>query len=169
MTRSQLVLRTVVLLGPVVAVLATGPAGNWPPWWVVVAVVATAAGAARQPDGPFLASAGLAVLAWWAFAVGEAVPAAVLVAAVALVAAHVAGLLAAYGPETMPLDPATVRLWVRRGALVLLPVPVAWGLAGAVRDQPEQPGIWLAGVAAACVATLVASAVLPLRADDEDR
>ena len=64
---SQIVLRALVVLGPVVAVLATGPAGHWPPWWMVVAVAALAAGfagAARVagrcrhlPRGPRLVDA----------------------------------------------------------------------------------------------------------------
>jgi len=163
MTRSQVVLRAVVLLGPVVAVLMTGPTGNAPPWWVVGGVLATAGAAAWSPDGPWAVCAGLAVLAWWAVAVGDQVPASVLVAAVALVAAHVAALLASFGPPPMPVDADTVLLWVRRGALVLLTVPVAWGLARLLRGEAEQPGIWLLGVAAACVATVVATAALAVR------
>lgn len=166
MTRSQVVLRVVVLLGPVVAVLMTGPAGNAPPWWVVGLVLATAGAAAWSPDGPWAVCSGLAVLAWWAVAVGDQVPVTVLVAAVALVAAHVAGILASYGPPTMPVDAATVLLWVRRGGLVLLTAPVAWGLARLLRDEPEQPGIWLLGVAAACVATVVATAALTVKDTD---
>jgi hypothetical protein len=168
MTRSQLVLRTLVLLGPVVAVLASGPAGNWPSWWAVVLVLATAGAASWQPDGPFPACAGLVVLGWWAVAVGDRVPVAVLVAAAALVVGHVAALLASYGPESMPIDTATVLLWVRRGALVLLVVPVAWGLARLLRDQPEQPGVWVLGVAAAFVAMVVATVALPVRADEQE-
>jgi hypothetical protein len=166
MTRSQIVLRVVVFLGPVVALLATGPAGHGPPWWAVAAVLVTAGAAAWQPDGPYLAVAGLAVLAWWAVSLGDEVPVSVLVAAVALFAAHLAAVLASYGPATMPVDAAVVRLWVRRGALVLLTVPAAWGLARLLDGEPEQPGIWLLGVAAAFVATVAATAALAVRSSE---
>ena len=157
LSRSQLVLRVVILLGPVVAVLATGPAGNWPPVWIAAGVVALSVAAALAPDAPYGAGAGLAVVAWWAIALGEVVPASVIVAAVALVLAHVAGVLASYGPPTMPVDAGITRLWVRRGALVLLTVPAAFALARVLRGEPEQPGIWILGVAAAFVATVAAT------------
>ena len=163
MPRSQLVLRALVLLGPVVALLATGPAGHWPPWWLVVPLTVLAAMAAAAPDSPMLAGAGLLVLVWWSVSLGDGVPASVLAAAAALVVAHLAALLASYGPREMPLDRATLLLWVRRGALVLLTVPGAWVAARALHGEPEQPGIWVLGVAAACVATVVGTAALEVR------
>ncbi|GAA4371468.1 hypothetical protein [Nocardioides caricicola] len=160
---SQIALRALVLLGPVVAVLATGPAGNWPPWWIAGAVVGTAAAAAWAPDSPYGTAAGLVVLGWWAIALEDSLPASILVAALALVVAHVAALLASYGPPTMPLDSATLVLWVRRGALVALTVPAAWVLALLLRGEPEQPGIWLLGAATAFAATVAATAALAVR------
>jgi hypothetical protein len=79
---------------------------------------------------------------------------------VALVVAHVAALLASYGPPAMPLDPATLRLWVRRGALALVTVPAAWGAAHLLQGEPEQPGIWVLGVVAALAATVAADVAL---------
>ena len=165
MPRSQLALRAIVFLGPVVALLATGPAGHWAPWWLVVPVAGLAAASAAGPDSPVTAGAGLVVIVWWSVSLGDGVPASVLVAAVALVAGHLAALLASYGPPAMPLDRATVLLWVRRGALVLLAVPGAWAAARLLRGEPEQPGIWVLAVAAACVATVVATAAVEVRAD----
>jgi hypothetical protein len=162
---SQLVLRALVLLGPVVAVLATGPAGNWPPWWVVAPVAGLAAAVAASPDSPLSAGPGLVSLGWWTIALGDELTGWVVLAAVALVVGHLAGLLASYGPGTMPLDPATARLWARRGVLVLLSVPGAWGVARLLRGEPEQPGIWVLGVATALLATVLASASLT----DRDR
>ncbi|WP_395656064.1 hypothetical protein [Nocardioides sp.] len=168
MPRSQLLLRGVVLLGPVVALLATGPAGHWPPWWLLVPVVAGAGVAAAAPDSAAPAGVGLGVLAWWTVALGDGVPAAVLVAAPALLAAHLAALLASYGPAAMPLDAATLRLWGRRGALVLLTVPAAFVAVRLLDGEPEQPGIWVLGVAAACVATVVATALIDVRTGEVD-
>lgn len=165
--RSQLVLRALVLLGPVAALLASGPAGHAAPWWLVGVVAGLAAGWAWYTDVPFGAAPLLVVIGWWAAALGTTTSAWLLVAAAALLVAHVAGVLASYGPPTMPVERAVTRLWMRRGALVLLTAPVAWGAARVLRDQPEQPGIWVLGVAAACVATLVATA--ELRTDQEER
>jgi hypothetical protein len=147
----------------VVALLMTGPAGNWPPWWLVVPVLGLAAGSAAAPDSPVGAAAGLVVLVWWTIALGDGVPASAVVAAAALLAGHVAALLASYGPAPMPLDAATVRLWVRRGALALLTVPGAWAVARLLRGEPDQPGIWILAVAAACLAAVAATAAVDVQ------
>jgi hypothetical protein len=157
---SQLVLRTLALLGPVVALLATGPAGHWPPWWLVGPVVLLAAAFAAMPDSPFGAAVFLAVVVWWTISLPDSGQPEVLLAATALVVSHVAALLASYGPGAMRVDPATLRLWVRRGLLVLLTVPAAWGGARLLRGEPEQPGIWILGVVAALAATVAATVAL---------
>jgi hypothetical protein len=94
------------------------------------------------------------------------VPAWSVVAALALLVAHVAAVLAAYGPAAMPVDGPTVRLWVRRGALVGLVVPTAYAAARVLGGEPDQPGIWVLGVAVACVATIGATVMLPLGGDE---
>ncbi|MDI6911341.1 hypothetical protein [Nocardioides sp.] len=164
--RSQIALRVLVLVGPVVAVLAAGPAGHAPPWWLVGVVAALAGASAWVPDSPFGVAPFLVVLGWWAAALGDASSAWVLVAAAGLVVAHVAGAVASYGPATMPVDVATVRLWAGRGLLVLLTAPVAWAVTRLLGDQPEQPGVWVLGVAAACLATVVATAALGTREEE---
>lgn len=161
--RSQLALRAVVLLGPLVALLMTGPAGHWPPWWVLLPVAVLAAASAAAPDSPVGAGAGLVVLVWWAVSLGDGVPRSVLVAATALLAGHLAGVLASYGPREMPLDGPTIVLWMRRGALVLLAVPGAFAATRLLRGQPEQPGIWVLAVAAACAATIAAAIAIDVR------
>ncbi|MDF1603001.1 hypothetical protein [Nocardioides sp. YIM 152315] len=160
LSRSQLVLRLVVLVGPVVAVLAGGPAGHWPPWWVIAVVVGLAGGFAAFPESPVGATAMLAVLVWWAAGLDDGLHPAVLVAAAALLVSHVAAVLASYGPGEMPVDPALVRLWVVRGALLLAPVPLVWGLALLLRGEPEEPGVWVVGVAAGLVVTVAAGVAL---------
>lgn len=166
--RSQAVLRALVVLGPVVALLATGPAGRWPVWWVLLPVVALAGAAGWFPDSPFLATTDLAVLAWWTLALGGGVPGWAVPAAVALVVGHVAAVLASYGPVEMPLDAAVARLWVRRTALVLPTVPLAWAAGRVLERQPEQPGIWVAGATVACAAVVVATALLPARRSEDE-
>lgn len=169
MPRSQLVLRALVLLGPLVALLATGPAGHAPPWWLVGIVAVLAGAAAAAPDSPIGVGAGLVVLGWWALSLRDGMPVSVAVAAVALTVGHLAALLASYGPRGMPLDRPTVLLWTRRGALVLLTVPAAWLLARVVGGEPEQPGLWVVALAAACVAILGATAAMDVRLPEEPR
>ncbi len=108
----------------------------------------------------FLAGIGLVVLVWWTIGLDQGVPGWAVLAAVALVAAHLAALLASYGPPAMPLDAATLRRWVPRGAVVLLVVPATFAAVRVLHGEPEQPGIWLLGVTAACVATVVATIAL---------
>ncbi|MBA2953908.1 hypothetical protein GON03_06215 [Nocardioides sp. MAH-18] len=167
--RSQLVLRALVFLGPVVALVATGPAGHGPPWWLVVLVAVLAGAAAVAPDSPVGVGAGLVVLAWWTLSLRDGIPVSVAVAAVALTVGHLAALLASYGPRAMPLDAPTLRLWARRGALVLLTVPGAWLLARVVRGEPEQPGVWVVALAAACLAILGATAAMDVPEPKEPR
>lgn len=163
LSRSQLVLRALIVLGPLVGVLAAGPAGHWPPWWVLVVTVGFAGGSAAFPESPFGAGAMLAVLAWWTAGLDDGLHPAVLVAAAALLLTHLAAVLASYGPGEMPVEPALVRLWARRGALALLGVPAVWGLALVLRGEPEQPGIWVVGVASGLVATVAAAVALTAR------
>lgn len=156
----SLVLRALALLGPVVALLMTGPAGRTPPWWLLVVVVLLAAATAAAPDSAIGTGAGLVVLGWWVIAVDAGLPGEVVVAAVALAVGHLAALLASYGPSDLPLDRPTLLLWARRGALVLLTVPGAWLVAEAVEGQAEPPGLWVLTLAVACAAVVGATVVV---------
>ena len=168
LSRSQLVLRVLIFLGPVVALLAAGPAGRWPTWWVVTGIVVLAAAFAALPETAVGAGVMLAVLAWWAGALDDGLHPAVLVAATGLLVAHLAATLTGYGPDSMPVDPALVRLWVRRGLLLLLSVPLLWLAARGLDGQPEQPGIWVVGVAAGLAATVAAAVALTAGGTDEE-
>jgi hypothetical protein len=154
---SQQVARAWIVLGTLVATLATGPAGHWPPWWVLVAILALAVGFAGLPDSSAGAGTLVAVLCWWTLSLSTGVGPMALVAAAALVSVHVAALLAASGPGSMPIDAGLLRVWVRRGALVLLATPLLLALAAAVGDDPAERDLWVLGVGAALIATVVAS------------
>jgi hypothetical protein len=157
---SQLVLRSLAFLGPVIALLMTGPAGRTAPWWLIVLVLVLAGATAAAPDSAIGAGTGLVVVGWWAIAVDAALPGEVVVAGVALTVGHLAATLASYGPRTMPLDAPTLLLWARRGALVLLTVPGAWLLARAVQDEPEQPGLWVLALGVACLGIIGATVAI---------
>jgi hypothetical protein len=159
-TTAQAALRITIVTGVLVALLATGLRGVWPAWWLVVLVAGLAVAFALLPEAPMGTVATGLVLAWWGFAFrGGPYPEALLAAA-GLLAAHVAAVLAGYGPRDLPPDPATVRLWAVRGAVVFLAAPAVYVVARLLAGQPEPDGIWVAGLAAALVTTVAAGSVL---------
>lgn len=159
-SRGQWAVRMVALGCPVLALLCTGPAGVWPRPWLVGLVAVLSAAYARQPETGVGTAALGAVLVWWGLAFRDGLHAWALASAVLLVAAHVAGLMASYGPAGLGVDPGTVRLWVRRGALVLLVSPLVLGAAVLLRGRPDAAGAWVVGLGVALVAMVVASIAL---------
>ena len=157
------VLRSVVVLGSVVALYAAAPEGFVPSPFVSVVVVVVAGAFALRPEH-FVGSVALAlVLLWWALVVGSAVPGGTLVAAAALLAAHVAAVLLGYGPPQMPVGADLVRLWVPRAAAVWLAALVVWLTARAYTGHATPTLFWLAGLTAALVGAVVAAVVVPTR------
>lgn len=155
-TPGQWVVRLVVLVGPLLALSAEGLQGDGPGWPLLVIVGALSAAFAFYPESPAGSVAFVLVLAsWWEGGAGG-VDASALLAAAGLIASHVAAVLAAYGPDDVPLDREVTVLWLVRGAAVFLAAPAVWLLADALRDQPEQTGVWVAGVVAATAAVLFA-------------
>ena len=159
-TPGQWALRATVVAGLMVALLATGLRGVWPAWWFALLVAGLAVAFSLLPEAPMGTVATGLVLAWWGFAFRDGPHPQALLAAAGLLAAHVAAVLAGYGPRDLPLDPATVRLWAVRGVLVFLAAPAVFAVAILLRGQPEPVGIWVAGLAAALVTTVAAGFML---------
>lgn len=158
-TPAAWVLRLVVALGPLVAVLAGTLAGARPSVLLLLAVGSLATVAAALPDSGAGAVVLLLVGGWWGLRV-DGLPAVLLLASAALVAAHVAGVLAAYGPAHLRLPGALVRRWARRG-LLLWSVSVLLYLGGlAARSLPVPPAAWLVAMLLATGAALAAGRVL---------
>jgi hypothetical protein len=157
-TPSQWLLRVVVVVTPLGAVLAGLPAGGTPRAWSLVLLVGASVLFALFPGSLAGVLVLLAPVVWWA-GVPDPMHPMCLVAAALLLACHVAALLAAYGPDRLPVDPALVALWVRRAVLVLLPAPVVWAVASALTGERERPGMWVAGLVAACLGAAVATVV----------
>ena len=142
--------RALVVALPVVAMLV---APVRPTLLVALLVAAGAALWATLPEltaGPIVL---LSVMAWWALAVPDPVQPRVLVAALALSGAHVAGLLAAYAPARAALDPRLILLWVRRSLLAFVAAPIAY--AGVVLLDDPDARMWPLAVAVLVVLVLV--------------
>lgn len=153
-----MVARGLLAVLPLVAVVA---AWQRPATVFVIVLVVLGVLWAAMPESPAGPLVLLLVAGWWGARVDDPLDAGVLVAAAALVAAHVAGVLASYGPARMPVDRATTWLWVRRGLLAWLVAPVAWLAARGLDDAPDQPTLWT--VALVTVAGLVIVAGMALR------
>lgn len=154
----QWALRSVAAATMVLALVLTGSVGVWPAWWLVLAVATLAVAHALAPEASFGAVGMFLVIAWWGIGLRDGPHPQALLASAALLSSHLAGLVAAYGPERMTVDRETVLLWLRRGVAVFLLAPTVWLVATGVRDQPEPDGVWVAGLVAA-VAALAAAAV----------
>ena len=153
----QWALRAVMVLGIQLALLATVPLGVVPKVWLVLVVVTLSLAYARAPGGVYGTVAMGFVIVWWGISLRDGLQPWALLAAAGLLAAHVAGVLATYGPDDLGVDRAVVRLWVLRAAGAYLLVPLLGAVALVLRDRPEPPGVWVAGLVAALAATLVAA------------
>lgn len=162
-TPGQWALRSLVVVGVMVALFATVPAGATPAGWLVVLVLVTSLVFAVFPDSAAGAGALVLVVAWWGVGLRDGLHPAALVAAAGLLVAHVAATVAGLGPGTLPLDRAVLARWSLRGFLVLLAAPLVWGVATYVRDQPAPAGVWLAGLVAALTGLLAANLLLTRR------
>lgn len=155
-TPGQWALRLVVLTGPVLALSAQGLQGDPPGWLPLGLAAALGAAFALHPESPAGTVAFVLVLVSWWDGSGEVGHPSTLLAAAALLASHVAALVASYGPDDVPLDREVTLLWLVRGAAVFLAAPAVWLLADGLRDQPEPTGVWVAGVVAVIAAVLFA-------------
>ncbi len=134
------VLRSLLIVLPCTALALALP--QVPHWAVLGGVVVGSAAWARTPDH----AVGVVPLAlvggWWA--AHGVVDWRVLVVAVLLLAAHLAATLVSYGPATLAVDGRLARLWLARGLIALVPLPVAWFGVRGLDTAPAPPGLWLA-------------------------
>lgn len=153
-------LRAVVVLAPLLALFAGSFQGLVPPMWSAVLTAALALWSAWRPEHLLSAGPLLTVGGWWAYAAGSDVPPTALLAAAALVAGHVAGLVLGYGPPHLAVERAVLVLWLRRAALVWLVAPVLWlvGQAYAGHSTPEL--LWLVGLATTAGGAFLAATAL---------
>lgn len=147
-------LRATMVAGIVLALVATSFAGAAPAPWLVLVVTGFALGFARFPESHAGMVAMSFVVVWWGVSLRDSLQPQILVAAAGLLVSHLAGVVAAYGPDDLPVDPRTLRRWVWRGGTAFLLAPVLWLAGLLVRDRPEPPGVWIAGLAVALLGTV---------------
>ncbi len=151
---SALALRAVMVLAPPGAVLVSAAAGDAPPVSVLVVVALFSFGFAARPESGFGILALGAPIVWWCRVGDDGLHASVLVAAVLVVVAHVAGLVAAYGPSGARVEAVVGSVWVARAATVLLASPVVWLLARVARRSEPDAALWQAGLLTALLAVV---------------
>ena len=151
------VLRALVVVAAVVAVLLRRVVGDAPSPWLVVALAVLAAGWSVFPESAVgIAVLGLVIAEWTLGPDGdEALHPVVVIVAGCLVVAHVAALLASYGPAEAALRRPLVLLWVRRGLAVLLPVPGLLWVAWLLRGDVDVAGAWTAGLVGVMATTVL--------------
>lgn len=133
------VLRSLVLALPCAALALALP--EVPHWAVIAGVVSSGLVWARTPDHAIGVAPLVLVAGWWA--AHGVLDWRVLVVGVLLLAAHLAATLASYGPATLAVDVRLVRLWLGRGLLALVPMPVAWFAVRGLGTTTAPPGLWL--------------------------
>ena len=156
-TRGQWELRALMVLGPLVAVFARWGSLGAPRPWLVGLVFMLAVGWALAPESVVGAVTLLVVGFSWASSEVTGAPLPALVAALGMLVAHLAALVASYGPPRLPVAPPVARLWAIRGAVAFGAAPLVWLLTTAVRDLPASGTVWVAGLVVALSVVLVAA------------
>lgn len=133
-------LRSLLLVLPCAALALALP--EVPHWAVLAGVVVGGAVWARTPDHAIGVAPLALVAGWWA--AHGVVDWRVLVVGVLLLATHLAATVASYGPATLAVDGRLARLWLARGLLALVPMPVAWFAVRGLDTAFAPPGLWLA-------------------------
>jgi hypothetical protein len=166
-TRGQWLLRAVVLLGPLVALAARWPSDP-PPVWLMLLTLVLSAGWAIAPESVVGGVALVLVAFSWVAGTDGDLPGGAVLAAVAMLAAHLAALVASYGPDALPVSANVVRLWLWRGLGVAPVAPLVWLAALAVREVPGSGTVWLLGLAVALSVTVVAAAATQVATPAEE-
>lgn len=140
LTVPALVLRVVLFLLPCAALALALPVR--PHGLVVAAVVLCAGWWARTPDHVTGVLTLAVVVVWWT--VHGVVDWRLLVVSVLLVVAHVLATVLAYGPASLHVDPHLSALWLRRGLLSLVPLPITWVALRGLDADLAPPWVWTA-------------------------
>lgn len=155
-------LRALLLVLPCAALALALP--ERPHGVVVVLVVLCSAWWARVPDHLSGAVALALVVAWWT--VHDVLDWRVLVVGVLLLTAHVVATLLSYGPDALAVDPRLAGLWLRRGVLSLVPLPVTWFALRGLDADLAPPWLWMTAAVATGVLLAVTARLMQAEGDD---
>lgn len=161
LTTAGLVLRGLLVVLPCAALALALP--EVPHWAVVVLVVACTAWWAHTPDHPTGVVALLLVAGWWT--VHGVLDWRILVVGVLLLAAHVVATLLSYGPATLAVETRLAWLWLRRGVVTLVPMPITYAALRGLDADLAPSWLWMA--AAIGTAVLLVMTAQVTRADPE--
>ena len=133
-----LLLRVVIGISPMVALACTILAADRTLPIVPFVVVALALGCVVLPDSPIgLIVVVLIGIQWWVTVENSSTPWSIAVAA-ALAVFHTSLAAAGVVPPSAAWTSAMIRRWMRRGATLLLAVPVLWLVTVVVQDRATQ-------------------------------
>lgn len=162
---SGLLLRAVIFLAPLAALLAGFTQGYRPPVWLVVVLAMFSFAYAAIPEHYVGSACLVIVVVWWVLNAGDALPLSSVGAAGALLVAHLAGTVAAYGPRQLSPDPGTVLLWVRRGVALWATAALTWFVVVAGTGHATSASSWVVGLVAGLVLAVVTTVLYPSAAD----
>jgi hypothetical protein len=157
--------RVVMFAAPLAAVLAGVPQGYTPPVWLVGVVAVFSFAYAAMPEHDVGSATLVIVVAWWVVAAHDALPLSSVAAAGALLTAHLAGHVAAYGPPRLDPDPATVVLWVRRGVLLWAAAGLTWFVVVAETGTATSAAYWTVGSAVGLALAVLVTLRYPAAGD----
>ena len=160
-TTPTVMLRALLLVLPCAALALALP--EVPHWAVIVLTVVCAAVWVADPDSIAGAVTLVVVAGWWT--AHGVVDWHLLVVAVLLLTAHVVATVLAHGPATLPVDPHLAALWLRRGLLTLVPLPVTY--AAVLGLDADRAPSWTWTVAAVLVAGLLLATARLTRVEAE--
>ena len=159
--RGALALHALLLVLPCAALAVALP--TRPNGLVVTLVVVGSAWWAARPDHLSGTITLALVAAWWT--VHGVVDWRILVVGVLLLAAHVVATVLAHGPDALPVDRRLGALWLRRGLLALVPLPVTWLAVRGLDPDLAPPWLWM--VAALVVMALMVATLRLTQPEDQ--
>jgi len=149
----QLRLRSAIVGGAAVAVIAVCVAGEGAtPWFVVVVLAGLAVASAVRPDTHVALGFVIVFAALWLGHVDRRTSPLVLVAAAGLAVVHIASAAAALGPPEAGLPATLVAGWVRRSGLVLAGTAAVWLATVVMGSLDASASALLTGAALVAVA-----------------
>lgn len=164
---SQIVLRVVVGLAPMLALLVVGLVSGGVSVVAVVLLLGLVAVAALVTDSVVLAVALLLVVAQWLGRAPDPLSPWILVVAGLLLAAQIGATCCEYGPRGLRLPSALYLRWAVRAVAAMAVCAAALGTARAVAGRPDPPGLWGAVVAMLVVACWAAHRRLRVQPADD--